>query len=121
MVWSVLLIWIFHDPFLAFGEVGKGIGGMWTQLFGNHHQHEWPSPTASCEAWRRATMEGLLQVYGGPKEPTSDDATSGPTEAYTTLTGVLKLHLEQVGPGSDLSQISRITDKALRLAIQMSC
>jgi hypothetical protein len=133
-VWSILIHWVFRDPFKIFGALVDGIGEDWVRLFGTEHWHQWPRPTGFAETWRYTTVERLIQmaseqvdllgnhhmVAEGAEEGKCRNLLASGVKAREVIVTVLMTGLATVASAYDMAQIRQIVEKAFELSEHMS-
>ena len=125
-IWSILICLVFKNPYTIFGEHCKALNGAWVQVYGAEHDHDWPSASVQCEAWRVKTVEQLVEqtsrdsIAHGESGPSPEGLTASVIEIRTLVTTVIAGHFEMLSPGYKVSEVNLIVDKAFALAIRMS-
>jgi hypothetical protein len=125
-IWSILICLVFKNPYTIFGEHCKALNGAWVQVYGAEHDHDWPSDSVQCEAWRVKTVEQLVKqtsqdtIAHGESGPSPEGLTASVIEIRTLVTTVIAGHFEMLSPGYKVSEVNLIVDKAFALAIRMS-
>jgi hypothetical protein len=124
--WAAICLNIFDTPFSIFRTEGKRLSESWTQIFGTKHRPGWPCPSTPCELWRYTTSGQLLQSGGrdrivhGKDGSASDNSKLNVLDACRDAKDVIVAHLQLIDPNVDREQVSRIIDKAFKLAMQLS-
>ncbi|CAN9109591.1 unnamed protein product [Alternaria alternata] len=124
--WAVLVKAVFCDPFAVFRDDIGHVKKAWQQMFGSDHDHEWPSPSSSCESWRRSTVEHLRDSinrasrHDDTMEPAPKRTKTVHTDPCKQLAVDIEMCLKQFFPETNFSQVRIIVDKAIALAVQMS-
>ncbi|KAF1969592.1 hypothetical protein BU23DRAFT_394040, partial [Bimuria novae-zelandiae CBS 107.79] len=124
-IWSALITAVFSSPFGIFGPYGNEVNGFWTNIFGNCHARNWPTPCDVAERWRCVTVEHLVECSG--KEVIMQGLTTGPDpfrDGILALRQDVSEHifetLSKISPSTDFSQLPVIINKAYSLAIDMN-
>lgn len=94
-------------------------------LFGEDHQHKWPSPTASTEQWRLTSMEQLVRQVGeevittGIVQGKSPHLEANIQRVRSEAKNVIIYYLTSASPGTNFSRVDTIVDKAFSLALHI--
>jgi predicted nucleic acid-binding Zn-ribbon protein len=124
--WAVICSIIFETPFSIFGTEAVRLSESWTQVFGNKHQSGWPCPSRPCELWRYTTSEQLVQSVGqdmivrGEGCSANELSKARVLEARRVATEFIEARLQPIDSTIDHVQVSRIIDKAFKIAMRMS-
>jgi hypothetical protein len=133
-LWSVLIELVFMTPFAIFSDDGDRISDVWSKMFDGEDARYWPTPSTQAESWRRATIEQMVALVGrttitrGEDElsslPLDKDATSGLQRnvllARARVAEIITSRLSKLSPGTDISQVQKLIDRAFTLALEMS-
>jgi hypothetical protein len=124
--WAVICFIIFDTPFSIFGMGAVQMNESWTQVFGNKHQSGWPCPSPPCELWRYTTSEHLVQSVGQDMIVSGEGCSANELskarvlKARRVATEFIEARLQPIDSTIDHLQVSRIIDKAFKIAMQMS-
>ncbi|KAL5377710.1 hypothetical protein DPSP01_009634 [Paraphaeosphaeria sporulosa] len=125
-VWSILYSRLFCNPykdFYMFGPIDLVNG--FSVLFGEDHQHRWPSPTTSSEKWRVISMEQLVQRVGEEAIATGKiqgkclQLEANIRRVRSKVKDIIEGYLIRVSPGTNFSRVDAIVDKAFSLALHI--
>jgi hypothetical protein len=132
--WSVLIEIVFMTPFAIFHDDGDRICELWSKMFDAENSRYWPTASTQAESWRCSTIEHLVvtatraAITRGEGEQSSKPLDEGATHGVqrsvllsrARVAKIIRARLSELAPGSDLSQIQKIVDKAFTLALEMS-
>ncbi|KAL5391242.1 hypothetical protein PMIN06_009770 [Paraphaeosphaeria minitans] len=122
-VWSILYGRLFYSPFSMFESMD--LVNAFSVLFGEDHQHQWPSPTTSSEQWRLISMEQLVQRVGeeaiatGKLQGQCPQLEANIQRVRFQVKEIIEGHLIRVSPGKTFSRVDAIVDKAFSLALHI--
>ncbi|KAF2449568.1 hypothetical protein P171DRAFT_335389, partial [Karstenula rhodostoma CBS 690.94] len=122
-VWSVLYGRLFCSPFYMFESID--LANDFLVLFGEDHQHQWPSPTTSSEQWRLISMEQLLHQVGeevittGIVQEKCPQLEANIQRVRSKVKDNIEGYLVRVSPGTNFSRVDDIVDKAFSLALHI--
>jgi hypothetical protein len=125
-VWSVLLHWVFCNPFAILGKQCDMLSQVWRNIFRNEHCNGWPSPTSLSEAWRCTTMESMLEsvdravITQGKVSDVPNKVEIGITNTRQEVLDFVGKGLSKISVKIDGLQIEQVVDKAFAFAVQMS-
>ncbi|KAF2657936.1 hypothetical protein K491DRAFT_714065 [Lophiostoma macrostomum CBS 122681] len=121
IIWSILIVTIFHTPFSVFGERGEVLGRLWNDMFGSGHFGFWPKPTFLSETFKHTTVEGLKNVAkkeAGPSETVSSAHVNESPRAC--LIEIFSRNLARICSNVNMDTVSAIVTKAITLALHMA-
>ncbi|KAI8935109.1 hypothetical protein NX059_007704 [Plenodomus lindquistii] len=130
-IWSNLLEFVFRSPHAILESSLDELQIPWTTIFGNVHQHGWPTPSASSETWRLTTVKQLIGKVGqnvitsGKVDETcprilDEEQKDAIIHARAIGFEAIRSGLSRISSTAHDSSFRTIVDKAFGLALEMS-